>query len=78
MDPVTEIERQLLRLPPAERERLALKAWESLANDTRAMSDPGIDPDGIELASNRNAELDQDAIEPIDQNEFRRRTSGGE
>lgn len=78
MDPVTEIERQLLRLSPVDRERLALKAWESLANDPSAMSDLDIDPDGIEMATNRDAELDQGVVEPIDQSEFRRRTGGGE
>lgn len=67
MDPVTEIER---RLPPVDRERLALKAWESLANDPSAMSDLDVDPHGIEMATNRDAELDQ--------SEFRRRTGGGE
>lgn len=54
---VIEIERELLGLPPVERERLALKAWESLIEDGEAASDPNIDPDGIELARTRDKEL---------------------
>jgi hypothetical protein len=76
MDPMTELESKLLALPPLERERLALKAWESLVNDESAMADLGIDPDGIERAVERDAELDRGTLNPIDENEFRRRTNG--
>ena len=44
MGTITELEKEVLALPPAEREQLATAAWESLFNDSAALSDPGIDP----------------------------------
>ncbi|HJN51474.1 MAG: hypothetical protein QGG98_07675 [Pseudomonadales bacterium] len=73
MASITEIERALLELAPSERERLALKAWESLIADPEAV--PSIDPEGISLAASRNDELDRWRVEPISHDEFRRRTS---
>ncbi len=78
MGSITEIESKLLGLPPVERERLAVKAWESLANDAVAMSDPAIDPDGIVLSAERDAELERGTVVPISEEEFRRRTGGDE
>lgn len=52
MTSITQIEKDLLDLPAPEREKLALKAWESLVEDSEAASDPNIDPEGVELARN--------------------------
>jgi hypothetical protein len=76
MAKVIEIERELLGLPPAERERLALKAWESLIEDGEAATDPKIDPEGIELARNRDKELEHGKTNSISDKEFRLRTGG--
>lgn len=77
MESVKEIERELLLLSPRDREIIALKAWESLLNDPAAVSDPNIDPEGIKIATSRDAELEAGAVSPIDENEFRRLTGGG-
>lgn len=76
MADVTEIERRLLGLPAAERERLALKAWESLVESEEAASDPNIDPDGLELANERDTELERGEMDAVDEKEFRHRTGG--
>lgn len=72
MRPITELEKEVLALPPAEREQLATAAWESL------VSDPGIDPEGIDIALERDAEIESDMIQPIGHAEFMRRTGGGD
>ncbi len=78
MSDIAKIEEELLRLSPRERERLALKAWESLVTDEQAVADSQIDPDGVELAESRDAELDGGNVEALDEGEFRRRTDGSE
>ena len=50
-----ELEKEVLALPPAEREQLATAAWDSLVGDPSALSDFGIDPEGIDLALQRDA-----------------------
>jgi len=75
MASITEIERELLRLSPSERARIALAAWESLARDPDAASDPELDPHGLDLAQARNTDLDS-GTNPLDVEEFRRRTGG--
>ncbi len=70
MSRVTDVERQLMRLPAADRERLALRAWESLVNDTSAQSDPDIDIEGIELALTRDGEIKKGAKKPLSKEEF--------
>lgn len=76
MESTTDLERKLLDLPAAERERLALAAWESLANEPKAAADMRIDPEGIRLAEDRNSEIESAQIETIDEEEFHRRTGG--
>ncbi|MDZ7842958.1 MAG: addiction module protein [Gammaproteobacteria bacterium] len=73
---ITEIERELLGLPAAERERLALRAWESLVESGEAASDPNIDPEGLELANERDTELERGKVDAVEEKEFRRRTGG--
>ena len=77
MSTITELEKEVLALPPAERERLATAAWESLVGDPSALSDPGIDPEGIDIALKRDAEIESGAIQSIDHAEFMKRTGGG-
>jgi len=76
MADVTRIERELLGLPAAERERLALRAWESLVESGEAASDPKIDPEGLELANERDTELERGEVDAVEEKEFRRRTGG--
>ena len=76
MNRVTEVEKELLELAPAEREQLALRAWESLVDDEEAQSDSTIDAEGIALAMNRDSEIDSGNLSPVSKEEFLRRTSG--
>jgi hypothetical protein len=62
-------------LSPAERERFATVAWESLVGDRSAAGDHDIDPAGIEIAAQRNAEIESSHVQPIGHAEFLRRTS---
>jgi hypothetical protein len=78
MSSINDLEKEVLALPAAEREQLATAAWESLVNDPGALTDPGIDPEGIEIALQRDAELDSGAIQTIGHAEFIRRTGGSD
>lgn len=78
MSTITELEKEVLALPPTEREQLATAAWESLVSDPNALGDPRIDPEGIEIALARDAELDSGTIQAISHAEFKRRTGGGD
>jgi hypothetical protein len=74
MSAITELEKEILALSPAERERLAMVAWESLVSDPKAASNREIDPEGIQLAAQRDAEFESDKVQPIGHAEFMRRT----
>jgi len=74
MSALTELEKEILALSPTERERLAMIVWDSLVNDPNAVGNPEIDPDGIQLATQRDAEIDSGKVQPIDHAEFLRRT----
>ncbi len=76
MSTIIELEKEIMSLPPADRERLATAAWESLVADPEAAGDRNIDPDGIQLASQRDAEIQSGKVQPIDHAEFLRRTGG--
>jgi len=76
METATDIEKKLLELPAADRERIAVAAWESLVSDPEAASNERMDSDEILLAKERNAKLDSGESQPIDHGEFRRITSG--
>ncbi len=71
MHNLAELENEVLRLPPQEREHLALTAWASLENG------PALDPEGIKIALCRDAEIQSGKIKTISQAEFMQRTSGG-
>jgi Putative addiction module component len=76
MNKVIELEKTILALPPAEREHLATLAWESLVRDPAAASDRNIDPEGVDVAAQRDADIDSGQVQAIDHAEFLRRTSG--
>jgi hypothetical protein len=76
MNTIIELEKEILALPPAERERIATVAWESLVGDPGAAGDHDIDPQGIEIAAQRDAEIESGQVQPIGHAEFLRRTGG--
>ena len=76
MSTLNDLEKEILALPPAEREQLATAAWESLVSDPKAAGNREIDPEGIQLAAQRDAEIESGKIQPIDHAEFLRRTGG--
>lgn len=76
MSKVGELEKEILALPAAERERLAAVAWESLVADPNTAGNPGIDPEGIKVATERNTEIESGQASPIGHAEFLRRTGG--
>jgi hypothetical protein len=78
MSTIPELEKEVLALPAPEREQLATAAWESLVNDPNALSNPDIDPEGIDIALQRDSELESGAIQAISHAEFIRRTGGGD
>lgn len=76
MSNADQLEAELLRLPPDERERLALAAWASLEQATAWLADPATDREGIDLAKQRDAAIESGHIFPLSAEEFRRRTRG--
>ena len=76
MSTLIDLEKEIMSLPAAERERLATAAWESLVNDPEAARSREIDPEGIDLASKRDTEIESGNVQPIDHAEFLRRTGG--
>lgn len=76
MSTIIELEKEILALSPAERERLATIAWESLVSDPAAGGNHAIDPEGVQLASQRNADVESGKVITIDHAEFLKRTGG--
>ena len=76
MNTLVELEEKILALPAAERERLAALAWDSLVADPGAAGDRNIDPEGIEIAAQRDAEIQSGQVKPIGHAKFVRRTGG--
>jgi len=76
MNAVTELEKEVLALPIAERERLAVVAWESLVGDPDAAADRTIDPGGFDIAAQRDAEIESGVVQAISHTEFLRGTGG--
>lgn len=76
MSTVLELEKEILALPAAERERLAAMVWESLSADPQGLSDRKIDPEGLELAAQRDSEIESGGVQTISHDEFVRRTGG--
>lgn len=78
MNSVLDIEKQVLSLPKLQREQVAVAAWDSLVDDPTASCDPDIDPEGIQMASERDAEIESGLVKTISHEEFLRRTGGNE
>ncbi|MGH8500837.1 MAG: hypothetical protein ACRERV_18785 [Methylococcales bacterium] len=76
MNTIIDLEKQILALPALEREQLAALAWESLVDNPSVAGDCNIDPEGIEIAMQRDAEVESGAVQSIDHAEFSRRTDG--
>ncbi|MGH7886413.1 MAG: hypothetical protein ACREPG_00985 [Candidatus Binatia bacterium] len=76
MKTIIELEKQILSLPAAEREQLAAMAWESLVGDPSVAGNRNIDPEGIEIAAQRDAEIESGVVQSIGHAEFLRRTGG--
>lgn len=74
MSSIDQLEAELLRLPPRNRERLALSAWESLEEANAWLSDPDADREGIALARERDAEIESGQTTALGHEDFRRRT----
>jgi len=74
MSKVNKLEKEILSLSPAEREQLALAAWESLESyPEEAELLP--DQEGISLAQQRDNEIQSGSVAPLSQSEFLRRTN---
>ena len=67
-----------MSLAPEEREHLALSAWESLGDGSDAAINAMLDPEGIEIAMERDKELSSGAVKPISHSELLRRISSSE
>ena len=76
MSATDQLEEALLSLPPRDRERLALAAWESLEHVQAWLADPRTDQEGIAQARKRDAEIESGRVIPIDHEEFAKRTRG--
>lgn len=73
MKSLSELEKEVLGLPHAERERLALRVWESLEQD----AEQGVsDPEGLALARQRDREIESGEKKVLTEEEFRRMTGG--
>jgi putative addiction module component (TIGR02574 family) len=71
-----QIEKEILELPPADREQLALRMWESIIADESATADETLDPSGVDLAISRNQQIEAGKVSSISEEEFRDRTRG--
>ena len=76
MSTTDQLEAELMRLPPRDRERLALAAWASLEQAAAWLADPQIDQEGIAVARERDAAVESGQVTALTTEEFRRRTRG--
>jgi len=70
MNNLAEIEKDALSLSPVEREHLAVTVWESLEGSI------AFDPQGIQVALNRNQDIESGSVTPMRHAEFLLRTGG--
>ncbi len=70
-----QLEHEVLALPPAERARLVLVAWESLVADHAFAADRTLDPEGLKIAAARDQDIESGKVKPISHEEFLRRTA---
>ena len=78
MENTAELEKKLLGLPIAERERVIVGVWESLVSDSTAISNEKIDAEGISLAKERDSEINAGSSHTVSQDEFRRLTDSND
>ncbi len=72
MNTIDQLEAEILHLSPNDWERLALFAWESLTEDNAGYSNIAVDPDGLDLARQRDSELESGQVQPLNREEFDR------
>jgi hypothetical protein len=72
----TQLEQEVLKLPPSQRAHLAVVAWDSLESDPSAAADSTVDPEGLALAAERDLEIESGTTEAITHSEFRNLTGG--
>jgi len=70
MKSTAQLEKEVLSLPPEERAHLALAAWESLEADPAFAVDRTLDPEGVALALERDAEIESGSAKPLSHAEF--------
>lgn len=78
MSDLSKLQKDLLRLPANEREALALSAWSSLGRGSDPAINAQLDPEGIDLAKERDQQIDSGSVNPISHTEFLRRTRHGQ
>lgn len=71
---LSKMQKDLLLLSAAEREQLALSAWKSLGDGSDPNVSQQLDPAGIDLALQRDDELESGEADAITCEEFLRRT----
>ena len=71
----TQLEREVLALPPTERAHLVLAAWESLVADPAFATDRTLDPEGLKVAAARDQDIESGKVKAISHEEFLRRTA---
>jgi Putative addiction module component len=76
MKNITQLEGEVPSLPPEERGHLALAAWKNLEADPAFAADRTLDPDGVALALERDAEIESGSAKPLSHSEFQQRTAG--
>lgn len=67
---MAKIEMDVMSLPPEQREHLALSAWESLGDGSNAEIVSSLDPEGVEIAKERERELSSGIVSSITRSEF--------
>lgn len=78
MSNLAKLENDLLTLSPAEREQLALRAWESLGDGSDSALVASLDPEGIEIAKRRDKEISEGSEKAISHQQFLRQISDAE
>ena len=76
MNTFAELVKVILALPPAEREHIAIVAWDSLTVNPAAAGDHSIDSEGIEIAAPRDTAIESGQVQTIGHAEFLQRTGG--
>ena len=76
MKSVAQIEDDIMALPPGERARLAVVAWESLVGDAAFVASRSFDPEGVALAVRRDEQIRDGASRALTLAEFIAHTGG--